>query len=359
MDEHDRRQPSTKRLHLDSPGGQRRGIEGFSPAPGDLYVSPLTSFLGIEWAVLRFDSSGETLYAIPADLDTRCGSRDLEIPVDATAGPLTLRCGQGLWLARTVFAPDLHSGHLEETYSRLALNRVTAIEENALQVTYPEIKAETLPSYRRWIRQGPLMARDIMAQHGAASAQRLPPAAKSQYAPLRVAAMFTLPLLLGILSTLLWSGGMAGPWDGKPGNWSSTAHRAGETSVPDEIVGIPNNLVDDYRSTTRGVSAPPDGTQKIRGQGGFYDLTLWDPDLEPAKSYHLKIVNRDSGRVHLSREVSLAPEDEEHSTIHILFRMAAYPPGHYNLLLTESSEGEIILDQQLEFAPETDPEGVP
>ncbi len=327
----------------------------FEPLCGDLYASPLTSPLGIEWAVLRLGASGETLFAIPADIDTRRGSRDVEVPPEAAAGPLTLRCGQGLWLAKRAFGPTLQSGRLDALHSRLALDRVRAIEESRLRPSYSEAKAEDLPAYGRWLRQGPLKARDLLAEHSlvvSAGPAAQPPAIQIPPPPLprsllRMAASFLLPVALGVLAALFWDSRIRSDLD--PG---STDFRGPGQGPARGMQGLVDNPLDDEERLTRGSNEVPRKQKQAWAQGGFYLLTLYDRLIEADEPYVLQLSAVDSGETS-SQTVSRTLESP---VLFVLLDAEIFTPGLYQLVLTaeaiDNAETEPLLDLDLELMGE-------
>lgn len=85
---------------------------GGEPAPGDLYVLREAAAFAVEWLVIERDAGDrERLFVVPADTNPLLGGDDWALTGDAAIGPLSLRCGFGLWLGagRLAAAPRVGS----------------------------------------------------------------------------------------------------------------------------------------------------------------------------------------------------------------------------------------------------------
>jgi hypothetical protein len=86
---------------------------GAPAAPGDLFVLRETAGLAVEWLVVERDPADrERLYVVPADTNPLLGGNDWAIAGDPATGPLSLRCGFGLWLPAGRLAPELRVGSI-------------------------------------------------------------------------------------------------------------------------------------------------------------------------------------------------------------------------------------------------------
>src|SRR4051812_278088 len=84
------------------------------PALGDLYLLSATAQLPVEWALIaRRPDRPSLVLAVPADSFPFLVGSDVEVPAGSAAGPLSLRCGFGVWLEESLFTPDLFVGALE------------------------------------------------------------------------------------------------------------------------------------------------------------------------------------------------------------------------------------------------------
>ncbi|HLX10428.1 MAG TPA: hypothetical protein VKY89_21445, partial [Thermoanaerobaculia bacterium] len=72
---------------------------GGEPAPGDLYVLREAAAFAVEWLVIERDAGDpQRLFVVPADTNPLLGGDDCALTGDAAIGPLSLRCGCGVWL---------------------------------------------------------------------------------------------------------------------------------------------------------------------------------------------------------------------------------------------------------------------
>jgi hypothetical protein len=93
------------RLALDAAAAGRRAARALDraadapPVPGELFVLRETAAFAVEWLVVeRHGSDHDRLFVVPADTNPLLGGDDWTVSGDAAAGPLSLRCGFGLWL---------------------------------------------------------------------------------------------------------------------------------------------------------------------------------------------------------------------------------------------------------------------
>jgi hypothetical protein len=81
---------------------------------GDLFVLPEAGDFPLEWAVVARHPHRPGLFlVVPADTHPLVGSTDLAVPSGRSSGPLSLRCGLGVWLEEGHLRPALRSGVLE------------------------------------------------------------------------------------------------------------------------------------------------------------------------------------------------------------------------------------------------------
>lgn len=134
---------------------------GAEPQPGDLFVIPETSHLAVEWAVIERDAAGR-LYVVPADTWDQVGSHDVHVSSASACGPLSLRCGLGLWLPPEILDPELRSGVLESADLTRARDTWQSIERGTVCATDSQRETDTEIEYRDWIEKGPAQARDLL-----------------------------------------------------------------------------------------------------------------------------------------------------------------------------------------------------
>jgi tetratricopeptide (TPR) repeat protein len=81
---------------------------------GDLFLLPQAGDSPLEWAIVAKHPHRPGLFLIvPADTNPLVGSTDLAVPADCPSGPLSLRCGVGVWMDESFLQPELRSGALE------------------------------------------------------------------------------------------------------------------------------------------------------------------------------------------------------------------------------------------------------
>lgn len=123
-----------------------------SPQDGDIFLFEQGDNLGLEWVVLfSHHKNEELLFTVPADDNPMAGSTDITISENALCGPLTLRCGQSLWIHKTDFDMKLRVGVLENKHWLRALNKVEQIFEGNLQSTAWQREKDADPEYKEWM----------------------------------------------------------------------------------------------------------------------------------------------------------------------------------------------------------------
>lgn len=121
------------------------------PAPGELYVLPETRDFPVEWALLDRKASGELL-AVPVDTNPLVGGADLEIPKEASSGPLVLRCAYGVWVKAARFDPAHRTGTLDAVWVARALAVWKAVEKGEHKTSPLAAETEADPEYQDWLR---------------------------------------------------------------------------------------------------------------------------------------------------------------------------------------------------------------
>lgn len=186
---------------------------GFEPRPGDVFVIPETSHLAVEWAVIDGAAilpssppgsvASRRLYAVPADTWRQIGSHDVHVEAASACGPLSLRCGLGLWLPPETFDPDLRSGVLESADLARVRRTWRSIEQGAVDAAESQHDTDAEVEYRDWIEKGPAQAKALLER------QICEPVGsrKSSPRPLRtlaLAASLLLAMTLAAGGGILW-----------------------------------------------------------------------------------------------------------------------------------------------------------
>ncbi|MFP5288027.1 MAG: hypothetical protein ACLGI9_19980 [Thermoanaerobaculia bacterium] len=125
---------------------------GAPPAPGDLFVLPEAAELPVEWAILdRAPGPPERLLAVPADANPLAGSADVEVPAGEPGGPLSLRCGYGVWIEPAAFDPERRTGVLTPAAVEEARLRGQEIERGEPSASSLALEADVDPEYQDWV----------------------------------------------------------------------------------------------------------------------------------------------------------------------------------------------------------------
>ena len=82
--------------------------------PGDLIVIP-TDTAVIHWLIVKaHPEDPQILFAVPADDNPETGPADVRVPAEHPWGPVTLRCGFGLWVEADLLDPPRRAGVMGE-----------------------------------------------------------------------------------------------------------------------------------------------------------------------------------------------------------------------------------------------------
>ncbi|MCP4664491.1 MAG: hypothetical protein GY856_54600 [bacterium] len=299
---------------------ERRGSA--PPRPGDVYLLPETAELAIEWAVIAEEPGSGSLLVVPADTHPLVGSADVGVPDEAKSGPLSLRCGFGVWLGAEAFDPQRRTGLLEPFYVGRAKRKVNEIEAGTLVGTALEREVDEDPEYEDWTAEvlGPARA--------ALSAWRVerepaPPRREgtglfAPRVPYALAASFLLTTLgLGI--------------------WVSFLQRTiGELAAP--IVNVPGDELT-FNDATRGPQP-----MELPGEASHFMLTLLLYEVPDYASYRLEILDHEDRAIW--RGHALVPQESDQLTLTLSTRML--PAGRYRILLYGEEGGRVeMLDEQV------------
>jgi hypothetical protein len=110
--------------------------------------------IGVQWAVLlAHPDDPALLFAVPADDNPLAGTGDLDVPAVAACGPLTLRCGHGLWIPAADLAREPHTGFLEEEYLQQARQLLARLTAAGVESTPAQQDVDDDPEYEEWLEQ--------------------------------------------------------------------------------------------------------------------------------------------------------------------------------------------------------------
>jgi len=118
---------------------------------GGIYTLKATAEWPIEWALVDSDDEGRLL-GIPADTHSAVGKADLAVQ-ESPLGPLTLRCGSGLWLHSDLFAESSSGSELPEDAVRAAKVRFEGAREARLAGSPLAERTEERLDYREWLSE--------------------------------------------------------------------------------------------------------------------------------------------------------------------------------------------------------------
>lgn len=133
-----------------------------SPQLGDLWVLPQTAATEVEWAVISVDPHTQQLLIVPADTQPLVGSEDVSVPDEAPGGPLSLRCGHGVWVPPDLLDPLLRTGRLGQESLLAAQALRVALERGAAPGTLRQHEVDRSPEYQDWIEAQVRQARDLL-----------------------------------------------------------------------------------------------------------------------------------------------------------------------------------------------------
>jgi hypothetical protein len=128
------------------------GDQSASPSVGDLYVFDLAVDAAIEWLVVREhpDDPG-LLLMVPADDFPLAGTPDVALPHDLIGRPFTLRCGEGLWLPRSLCLPRLRVGTVPDEGVRAIRRKLAELVRGQAVGSDDQRSVDVDPEYETWI----------------------------------------------------------------------------------------------------------------------------------------------------------------------------------------------------------------
>jgi hypothetical protein len=119
--------------------------------PGDLIVIP-TDTAVIHWLIVKaHPEDPQILFAVPADDNPETGPADVRVPAEHPWGPVTLRCGFGLWVEADLLDPPRRAGVMHEE----VLGPVQAVLGQLAAGTYRPTPEQAVldfdPDYMAWL----------------------------------------------------------------------------------------------------------------------------------------------------------------------------------------------------------------
>lgn len=153
------------------------------PRAGDLYHFETCPEPGLEWLVLRLETATGQGLLVPADAMSWIGSSDVAVEDDTVAGPLSVRCGDGLWLDHDVLVGDRRSGAIGANDLERARDRHERLLGHNVEATAAEREMDGDPDYLDW-RRTLAAAREALVQAHGGRRDEIP--AKAAGAPAKV-----------------------------------------------------------------------------------------------------------------------------------------------------------------------------
>lgn len=123
------------------------------PAPGDVYAFAHKFDAALEWlVVLPHPSEPDQFFVIPADDFPQAGTPDLVLTRELTSRPLTLRCGQGMWVSTARLAGERRVGVLPDEALRQARAMIADLALGRLCGTEEQRAADMDSEYQSWLQ---------------------------------------------------------------------------------------------------------------------------------------------------------------------------------------------------------------
>ena len=122
------------------------------PQAGDIFIFDTPETMGLQWVVLMPHPDNEQLlYTIPADDNSMVGSKDIALSENAICYPLTLRCGNGIWIHKTDFKLNDRVGIIEDWYLKSAIDTVKQIWNGSLKTSVWQSENDADINYQEWM----------------------------------------------------------------------------------------------------------------------------------------------------------------------------------------------------------------
>lgn len=244
------------------------------PRPGDLFAPAETADLGVEWLVLDRADVPSRVLLVPADTNPLAGSADVEAHPDRPAGPLTIRCGYGVWIDPDNLEPGDRTGAVDDATLETALKKRWALTREALQGSPLEREVDVDPEYQDWVDEILVPARTALeTAHREIVEVRTE---ETSYAPLRLAWGLAAMLLFAVVGLSLWTASL----------WEQA-----------ELVRQPEILGEIAESVKVGDSERGEGDLQMSPMGEAQGIHVtFGPESAPYSTFRLEIVSEDNGR---------------------------------------------------------------
>lgn len=244
------------------------------PRPGDLFAPAETADLGVEWLVLDRADVPSRVLLVPADTNPLAGSADVEAHPKHPAGPLTIRCGYGVWIDPDNLDPRDRTGTVDDVTLESALKKRWALTRGALHGSPLEREVDVDPEYQDWVDEILVPARTALeTAHREIVEVRTE---ETSYAPLRLAWGLAAMLLFAVVGLSLWTASL----------WEQA-----------QTAGQPEFLFETRQSLEVGDSLRGGGDIQVSravGSRGIY--MTFGRDADPYSTFRVEIVSEDNGR---------------------------------------------------------------
>lgn len=124
-----------------------------TPQEGDIFMfSSAKTVMELVWVVLRRDDDDpKRLFIVAADINPKIGSTDIALSKKALCNPLSLRCGQNLWIDASQLTISSRIGIVEEWDRKRAIDKVKQLTENQIRSSVLQQETDCDPEYQEWM----------------------------------------------------------------------------------------------------------------------------------------------------------------------------------------------------------------
>jgi hypothetical protein len=122
------------------------------PAPGDLYVFATGVDAMVEWLVVRPHPDDPALLLLaPADDFPMAGRADVPLEPEFADRPLTVRCGEAVWVPASACREHLRVGAVPDDGVALVRRKLAALARGELPEQAGGSRCEEDPEYAAWL----------------------------------------------------------------------------------------------------------------------------------------------------------------------------------------------------------------
>ncbi len=122
------------------------------PAAGDLFVFDTGEDAALEWLVVREHPDDPRLLLLaPGDDFPFVGPPDVELPRDVVGRPLTIRCGEALWVPDRFCQPRLRTDSVPLEKLRLVRRKIADLARGRTDESKEQRQVSADPEYEDWL----------------------------------------------------------------------------------------------------------------------------------------------------------------------------------------------------------------